>query len=71
MMKQRGTTMFDFEKRIQKIKRSFEKDYSSMMRNTSWHMSRETKQELEDELYQQYVNEYSDGYIDYLMICFW
>ncbi len=63
--------MSDNETRIQKIKRSFEKQHHTRMQNTSWQMPREARQELEDELYQENVEDSTDEYVDYLMICFW
>lgn len=63
--------MCDYESRIQKIKKSFEENHIAKMRNTSWHMPRETMKELEDELYQENVDENSEEYIEYLIICYW
>ena len=60
--------MSDFEA---KIKESFEEEHSAKMRNTSWRMPREAMQELEDELYQESVEDSSDEFIEYMMICYW
>ncbi|MBR3162590.1 MAG: hypothetical protein IKF17_00610 [Clostridia bacterium] len=63
--------MCDNETKIKEIKRGFEDKHHTRMRNTSWHMPRETMQELEDELYQEAVEESSEAYIEFLYICFW
>ena len=63
--------MYDAESKEAKVKRRFEKQYHTRMQNTSWHMPREARQELEDELYQEDVEESSDAFIEFLMLCFW
>lgn len=70
-MKQKGTTMCDDKTKAKKIKKWYENQHHTRMQNTSWHMPREARQELEEELYQKAVDESSESFMEYLMICYW